>query len=1152
MKTLGLLTLTALAALLAFAPPSRAETVATKWAVLTPENFLYGSAADSSGDILAVGNSGPDTLFTAKYAGESHALLWRNDDATTTGQIARVVVNAGGYLFVIASALNTPGTSDIYTAKYRGTDGVKLWEARFHTPGGTQGIGRAIGLDGDGNVIVAGQITNSTGHTEGCALKYRATDGGLLWERRVAGAGGSAAGDDALLAMAIDGGGNVAVAGYVDFGNSAFTYGIFYVARLRGSDGAVLWEKQYSGLSQPGQNGSVADGVGVDVFGNVTATGVLETDSLNDARYTAKYAVGDGSLMWENRENLGGVIPNFNGQAFKLDSGGNVFVATAWVTMNSDTFHPYVVKYAPNGTKLWELSNGASLAESDLIMTLDGAGNPIVAGTHHPGSIRDNLILTKYRTSDGAVLWETSPDSNGASYAEGLAVDALDNVYVSGFAYYQPGTGYGFLRKFGPPDAAPTITTTAAMDVSYTSATLHATVNPNGLTTEVEFSLFENAVGTTLIPAGRSAVGASFVKSGLAPHTTYYVFSKGMNLAGITQAPFAPSVFFTTLNHPPSAGADTAMSAGEAVDIAVLANDTDLDSDALSITSAGPAQHGSVSFLGGTVTYTPDASYTGTEFFNYTISDGFGGTGTGTVSVSSGTPILVLLHTGASSGGDAVPGEPATPVATTFTSFGVPFVNDFGTVAFSMKMRTPTGTKAALFANNAVAVRAGDAATDALGIAVNGVTFASFRDPVLAGDGTLGFLAKVAGVGVTSANDYGAWIKSSLGLRQIAREGDTPAGAPLGAALASFTSFVVQGTGTHTAAFTGKLVIGLGGVTTADDEALWSWSEMGGVSLVLREGSPVQGAANPTRLVKSFKALVSASGTPGQARGAAQDGTLTFLVTFSDGTTSLVDAGGFGGLTEFAKTGNAIAPSTPALIWDALRPPSTASSGLAAWLGTLRSGSGGVTSANAKGIFLDDNFGTLDTIVRLGDFAPGMAPPGTPSVFFASLNDPALAPMSRTVAFFGKARGAVTPADDTGVWWKIGGGTSPLQLVLRENATPPGAPVGSQIKSFASLATTLRGPLLTTQLRIGPGGVTTANDVRFFASDNAGTLHAVLAEGQSIPATPQPKIVKTFTVLAKATGSTGVRRSFTADGGQIVVRIYFTDRTQALAKIYMP
>lgn len=89
-------------------------------------------------------------------------------------------------------------------------------------------------------------------------------------------------------------------------------------------------------------------------------------------------------------------------------------------------------------------------------------------------------------------------------------------------------------------------------------------------------------------------------------------------------------------NNPPLAVNDSASTpAGTAVEIAVLGNDSDPDGDPLTVTSVTqPAGGSAVINANGTVTFTPNAEFTGTTAFNYTISDGRGGSASATVSVT--------------------------------------------------------------------------------------------------------------------------------------------------------------------------------------------------------------------------------------------------------------------------------------------------------------------------------------------------------------------------------------------------------------------------------------------------------------------------------------------------------------------------------------
>ncbi|TMG21631.1 MAG: tandem-95 repeat protein [Chloroflexi bacterium] len=108
---------------------------------------------------------------------------------------------------------------------------------------------------------------------------------------------------------------------------------------------------------------------------------------------------------------------------------------------------------------------------------------------------------------------------------------------------------------------------------------------------------------------------------------------------GTTTAQGSVSISVTAINHPPVANADSATVAEDgSVDVDVLANDTDVDGNTLSLTGVGAASHGATSVVAGKARYVPAANYNGSDSFTYTVSDGNGGTAQGTVSITV-TPV---------------------------------------------------------------------------------------------------------------------------------------------------------------------------------------------------------------------------------------------------------------------------------------------------------------------------------------------------------------------------------------------------------------------------------------------------------------------------------------------------------------------------------
>ena len=108
---------------------------------------------------------------------------------------------------------------------------------------------------------------------------------------------------------------------------------------------------------------------------------------------------------------------------------------------------------------------------------------------------------------------------------------------------------------------------------------------------------------------------------------------------GADGATGAVTVNVAAVNDAPVATGD-AKSASEDTPVTILAtgllaNDTDLDGDALTITSVGNASGGTAAIDGnGNVLFTPTADFNGTASFDYTASDGQGGASTAKVTVS--------------------------------------------------------------------------------------------------------------------------------------------------------------------------------------------------------------------------------------------------------------------------------------------------------------------------------------------------------------------------------------------------------------------------------------------------------------------------------------------------------------------------------------
>lgn len=151
-------------------------------------------------------------------------------------------------------------------------------------------------------------------------------------------------------------------------------------------------------------------------------------------------------------------------------------------------------------------------------------------------------------------------------------------------------------------------------------------------------------------------------------------------------------------NQNPIANPDTAETDEDTpVTIDVLANDSDPDGDPLTVTGA-TAENGQITINpDGTITYTPDQDWNGTDTITYTVDDGNGGTATSTVTVTvnpvnddpvavddrASTPFNTPVVLNPLGNDYDVDGDTLTIIGQPTTADGTVVVNSDGTVTFT-------------------------------------------------------------------------------------------------------------------------------------------------------------------------------------------------------------------------------------------------------------------------------------------------------------------------------------------------------------------------------------------------------------------------------------------------------------------------------------
>ncbi|HXP62335.1 MAG TPA: hypothetical protein VN829_17695 [Dongiaceae bacterium] len=264
----------------------------------------------------------------------------------------------------------------------------------------------ALALDGAGNVFVAGSSQWSATNYDYLVLKY-SPDGTQSWAARYAAASG---GTNTVAAIALGRDGNTVVTG---------TGGTVSIS----TSGAAAWAAPHRGTS-----------VAVDTNGNVWVTGfpasqfVFGTVELDPA----------GSSLRTNT--LKRALPA-GSQLVGIDAAGDIYVAgwavaspVSWPqgTTNYIDASYWLVKYDPSGNQVWgaECLTDEHVTDSTVVkaMAFDTAGNVYLVG--NGGG--ENGDVGKI-SPGGQELWFNLYGSLLGSSA--MAVDGPGNVYLTGGPY---------------------------------------------------------------------------------------------------------------------------------------------------------------------------------------------------------------------------------------------------------------------------------------------------------------------------------------------------------------------------------------------------------------------------------------------------------------------------------------------------------------------------------------------------------------------------------------------------------------------------------------------------------------------------------------------------------------------------------------------
>src|SRR5262245_51026337 len=193
---------------------------------------------------------------------------------------------------------------------------AQLWRTIV---GPESGIARVVTHLAGGDAVVAGK----TAFGVGTVVRLSSSTGTEVWRRELNGTFTS--GDDALGAVATNAAGtDVYVGGRL---RNSTTSWDFTVARLSGTDGSVVWQREIDGAATDPDDlirYDEATSIAVDAAGDVIAGGNMFDTGIYTAFTIFKLSGADGSTVWKTQLDpsvLGGV------REIVLDTNGDVIAA---------------------------------------------------------------------------------------------------------------------------------------------------------------------------------------------------------------------------------------------------------------------------------------------------------------------------------------------------------------------------------------------------------------------------------------------------------------------------------------------------------------------------------------------------------------------------------------------------------------------------------------------------------------------------------------------------------------------------------------------------------------------------------------------------------------------------------------------------------
>ena len=418
----------------------------TKTAVFTPDALLHNTkiyTATLSASVKDTHGNSLGTDYTWSFTVRDRTVAWtqtyNNDTSNSHDRGQEIAVDGDGNMYVVGYETVTGQEENIWLRKYD-TNGNELWTRTYNDAANDWDMGYDVAVDGSGNVYAIGTETVS-GQGGNIWIRKYDGNGNEVWTRTY---NGSDSDWDSGNDIAVDGSGNVYAAGYETVSGEGANAWI----RKYDGDGNALWTRTHNG---PASSGDSVSGIAVDGSGNVYVAGYERVNGEESNVWVRKYD-GGGNVVWTQTYN-GTASDRDIGIGIALDGDGDVLVA-GYETVAGQDKNIWIRKYDGDGNVVWTRTHDgpANDWDSGRGITVDGSGSVYATGFETVSGQLANVWVRKY-DGEGNEIWTKTYNNdaeNGWEVGNGIVVDGNGNVYVAGYESTSTQGGNVWVRKYRP------------------------------------------------------------------------------------------------------------------------------------------------------------------------------------------------------------------------------------------------------------------------------------------------------------------------------------------------------------------------------------------------------------------------------------------------------------------------------------------------------------------------------------------------------------------------------------------------------------------------------------------------------------------------------------------------------------------------------